>query len=137
MVTLCEICVNCPPAYMCPVGGSSGALPSLLASNPIFPSLFLHSISHLHCFAFWPLIISCRPVVHFLLSLSGVCNTVDFTVRVCVFVCVGRPSFIISAFRSELASPENKRDKLIELHGHFSVIPLFECFRRKETSFHI
>lgn len=85
---------------------------SLILSS-YFPLPLLFSISHFKL---------CLPPFHYPIPLPTYSLTVltRSCVLVRVFVCTGCLWFIVSAFRSELKSLENKWDRLIELRRQFT-----------------
>lgn len=110
IVTVCETCVNCPRVCMDHVGGSSETLPSLSASNPVAPSPFFSSSSHLvfsclccltptpRLLLFNHILPSCQ-----LFPAQYKCPIPPSWLCLCVCVCLCWPVFVVSAFRSELS----------------------------------
>jgi len=114
--------------------GHPEALPSLLASASIDPLFFSSPSPHPLVFAVSPQrlvssssLITLRPARRALPARHQHRASAPTPLCACLFV-FDWPSFIISAFRSELRSLEKKRDELIELRRRSSSSPLLLHF---------
>lgn len=84
--------------------------------------VFPHPLIFFLCLCSFPFLISSSDFHHSTIPLPTYLLTAltRLCALVCVFVCTGCLWFIVSAFRSELKSLENKWDRLIELRRQFA-----------------